>query len=86
MEVHPVSFCRCDHASQRFVSFSPDVVMVFLYFFSRYYEDKSKRHNVILNVISLEFSCTKLAPIVEGPQVIREVTTRFQLLARFLVS
>lgn len=27
----------------------------------------------LLNVISLEFSCTKLAPLVEAPKVVRQL-------------
>ena len=52
-----------------FVDLNLKILLLF-----RYYEDESKRRDVILNVISLEFSCSKLAPIVEGPKVIREVS------------
>ena len=35
---------------------------------SKYYETFPRRR--ILNIISLEFSCTKLDPMVEAPQVV----------------
>ena len=38
-----------------------------------YYEDEVKRRERLLNVISLEFSHTKLENYVEAPQVVRQL-------------
>lgn len=41
---------------------------------AKYYE--SQPRDKLLNVISLEFSCTKLSPLVEPPEMVRDVNDR----------